>query len=145
MTREMREREREKLPIDMVREALWDGIMREGGLRRKSCAQRTLDPRSLLLPKGLHHSKAPSSASCSNIISSKAKVNHPHYSLTAIHHQQKTHCCKSKGCMRLFDAPLMKYINIHGHAMARSSELQDDIIEVKDSRIWPSSRLDFII
>lgn len=49
-----------RVPIDVVREALWDGIMREGGLRRKSCAQRTLDPRSLLLPKGLHHSKAPS-------------------------------------------------------------------------------------
>jgi hypothetical protein len=44
---------------------LWDGIMREGGMRRKSCTQSTLDP--CLLAKGLHHSKVPS-ASCSNII-----------------------------------------------------------------------------
>uniref|UniRef100_A0A0A9D5C3 Uncharacterized protein n=1 Tax=Arundo donax TaxID=35708 RepID=A0A0A9D5C3_ARUDO len=42
----------------MVRKALWDGIMREGGMRRKSCAHSTLDP--CLLAKGFHHPKAPS-------------------------------------------------------------------------------------
>jgi hypothetical protein len=67
-----REREREReVPIDMVGEALWDGIMREGGMRRKSCAQSTLD--SCLLAEGFHHSKVPS-PSCSNIIS-KTEAN----------------------------------------------------------------------
>jgi hypothetical protein len=64
------ERERE-VPIDMVREALWDGIMREGSMRRKGCTQSSLDP--CLLAKGLHHSKA-LGASCSNIIRKTNRV-----------------------------------------------------------------------
>jgi hypothetical protein len=42
--------------------------MREGGMRRKSCAQSTLD--SCLLAERFHHFKVPS-PSCSNIISKK--------------------------------------------------------------------------
>jgi hypothetical protein len=55
----------------MVREALWDGIMREGGMGRKGYTQSTLDP--CLMAKGLHHSKAPG-ASCSNIIRKTNRV-----------------------------------------------------------------------
>jgi hypothetical protein len=96
---------RENLPIDMVRESLWDGIMREGGLRRKSCTQSTLDP--CLLAKGLHHPKVPS-ASCSNIIR-KTKVNYPHCLLTL---SAKDTPVKARYACTCYDAPLMNIFTV---------------------------------